>query len=136
LNITAGNNPWSSDFFREEVGGPEDFHVSLDELVTRASSAQRAGIKAVFAHVLKNAAGFVYGPPRQNILPGRNAGKAPLFPDLATVLRESFEVAPLGAECVVVNVGYRKAADTPSSRQNGNLRTQFGRISKRAGLKP
>ena len=69
-----------------------------------------------------------------------HAGKAsreiPLFPELATVLTEAFDAAPEGAEYVVADNGYRQAADTPGGWRNCNMRTQFGRIVRRAGLEP
>jgi len=67
-----------------------------------------------------------------------HAGKAsreiPMFPELATALTEAFDAAPVGAVYVVGNDAYRKAADTPIGWRNCNLRTQFGRILKKAGL--
>ena len=69
-----------------------------------------------------------------------HAGKAsremPLFPELAAMLAEAFDVAPEGAVYVVADNGYRQAADTPSGWRNCNMRTQFGRIIERAGLEP
>lgn len=51
----------------------------------------------------------------------------PLFPELAGLLSEAFEMAAEGAEFVITR--YRDAVTT-------NLRTQFLKIIKRAGLKP
>src|SRR5262249_1927880 len=44
-----------------------------------------------------------------------------------------WEIAPEGA-VYVVDARYRKAAMSPAGWQNCNLRQQFGRIIKRAGL--
>jgi len=65
---------------------------------------------------------------------GKSSREIPLFPELAAVLTEAFDAAPVGAVYVVGNDAYRKAADTPSGWRNCNMRTQFGRIIKRAGL--
>jgi integrase len=67
-----------------------------------------------------------------------HAGKAtrivPLFPELRGLLAEAYEIAPEGAVYVISNERYRQAADTPIGWRNCNLRTQFDRIIKRAGL--
>ena len=69
-----------------------------------------------------------------------HAGKAsreiPLFPELATALLESSEAAPEGAEYIIADKSYRQAADTPGGWRNCNMRTQFERIVRRAGLEP
>jgi len=57
---------------------------------------------------------------------GKGHRTLPLFPDLAEILRERLEQAPHDSEFVIER--YRAA--------NCNLRTQFERIIKRAGLKP
>ena len=49
----------------------------------------------------------------------------PLFKELRPFLEEVFDRAEEGAEFVIAN-----------RRRGGNLRTQLGRIAKRAGLKP
>ena len=67
---------------------------------------------------------------------GKGTREVPLFPELHAVLNEAFEAAADGAVYVVDNDTYRKAADTPSGWRNCNLRTQFERIVKRAGLEP
>jgi len=68
-----------------------------------------------------------------------HAGKAsrtiPLFPELRPILAEAFELAPDGAE-YVVGGEYRKAAMGANGWMNCNLRTQFQRVVKRAGLEP
>ena len=70
----------------------------------------------------------------------RHAGKAsreiPLFPELAAALTEAFEAAPEGAVYVVADNTYREAADTSGGWRNCNMRTQFERIIRRAGLEP
>lgn len=57
---------------------------------------------------------------------GKESRWVPLFPELATVLREAFELAAEGADFVVSR--YRDAGQ--------NLRTQFEKIIQRAGLTP
>lgn len=59
----------------------------------------------------------------------------PLFPELRQPLMESWEAAPEGAE-YVVDESFRKAAVSDSGWLNINLRTQFERIVRRAGLEP
>ena len=75
----------------------------------------------------------VYSPKTEH-----HAGKAhrdvPLFPELRAILEEAWDLAPEGAVYVVGNDAYRKAADTATGWRNCNLRTQFGRILKKAGL--
>lgn len=56
--------------------------------------------------------------------------------ELRAILTEAFEAAEDGAVYVIGNDAYRKASDTPGGWRNCNLRTQFGRILKRAGLEP
>lgn len=58
-----------------------------------------------------------------------------MFPELRSILAEAFELAPEIAE-YVVNSRYRDAANTPGGWRNCNLRTQFERVIKRAGLQP
>jgi integrase len=66
---------------------------------------------------------------------GKAMRTIPMFPELQLVLSEAFEQAEDGAQ-YVVGGGYRKAALTPSGWRNCNLRTQFERLLKRAGLQP
>lgn len=70
----------------------------------------------------------------------RHVGKAsrevPLFPELAAALTEAFDAAPEGAEYVIADDTYRAAADTAGGWRSCNMRTQFGRIIRRAGLEP
>jgi len=56
---------------------------------------------------------------------GHESRIVPLFPELLAYLEEAFELADVGAEYVLRR-----------RRTGGNLRTQFARIIKRAGLKP
>ena len=74
--------------------------------------------------------------PKTEHHPGKASRMVPLFPELRAILTEAFEAADDGAVYVVGNDAYRKAADTPGGWRNCNLRTQFGRILKRAGLEP
>ena len=68
-----------------------------------------------------------------------HAGKAsrlvPMFPELRPYLDEAWEAAEKGQEYVVPSK-YRKAALGPEGWRNCNLRTQFERIIRRAGLEP
>lgn len=76
----------------------------------------------------------VYSPKTEH-----HEGKAhrdvPLFPELRAILEEAWDLAPDGAVYVVGNDVYRKAANTAIGWRSCNLRTQFGRILKKAGLK-
>ncbi len=67
--------------------------------------------------------------------PGKDSRIIPMFAELKPILAEAFDLAPEGAE-YVVDSGYRRAAQTLSGWRNCNMRTQFMRIVKRAGLKP
>jgi integrase len=66
---------------------------------------------------------------------GKSTRMIPLFPELKPILLRAFELAPDGSE-YVVNSKYRRSALTASGWRNCNLRTQFERIVKLAGLKP
>jgi integrase len=66
---------------------------------------------------------------------GKASRAIPLFAELRTILAEAFELAPEGA-VYVVDGNHREAANTASGWRNCNLRTQFERIVKRAGLQP
>ena len=74
--------------------------------------------------------------PKTEHHPGKASREVPLFPELHAVLSEAFEAAADGAVYVVASDTYRKAADTPGGWRNCNLRTQFERIIRRAGLEP
>jgi len=67
--------------------------------------------------------------------PGKGSRIVPLFGLLRPHLQRAFEAAPEGA-VYVVNESYRKKALGPSGWRSVNLRTQFQRIIKRAGLQP
>lgn len=67
---------------------------------------------------------------------GHESRKVPIFPELSGVLNEAWEAAKKGAIHVVASDHYREKANTPSGWRSVNLRTGFGRIIKRAGLKP
>lgn len=64
--------------------------------------------------------------PKTEHFEGRGSRDIPLFPELDKALHDAFEQAEEGAEYVITR--YRKA--------NCNLRQQFTRILKRAGLQP
>ena len=64
---------------------------------------------------------------------GKSSRVIPLFPELKPFPAEAFDLAPEGAE-YVIGGGYRESALTPSGWRNCNLRTQFERLVKRAGL--
>lgn len=70
---------------------------------------------------------------------GTDVGKAsraiPLFAALRPILAKAFELAPAGA-VYVVDGNQCEAENTASGWRNCNLRTQFERIVKRAGLQP
>ena len=78
---------------------------------------------------------IVVPSPKTAHHPGKGNRTIPLFAELNPILSEAFELAPEGAE-YVVGGGYRKSANTPSGWRNCNLRTQFERLIKRAGLQP
>ncbi len=64
---------------------------------------------------------------------GKASRTIPLFAELRPILAEAFDLAPEGA-VYVVDGNHRDAANTASGWRNCNLRTQFERIVKRAGL--
>jgi len=66
---------------------------------------------------------------------GKASRTIPLFAELRSTLAEAFDLAPEGA-VYVVDGNHREAANTASGWRNCNLRTQFERIVKRAGLQP
>ncbi|MBM3981169.1 MAG: hypothetical protein FJ304_12950 [Planctomycetes bacterium] len=68
-------------------------------------------------------------------IPGKAYRVTPIFAALKPHLDEAFELAAGGAEYVVPG-NYREAANQPGGWMNCNLRTQFLKIIKRAGLKP
>ena len=66
---------------------------------------------------------------------GKASRTIPLFPELQSILAKAFDLAPDSAE-YVVDGNHREAANTSSGWRNCNLRTQFERLIKRAGLQP
>ena len=78
---------------------------------------------------------MVVHSPKTEHHPGKESRIVPLFPELADQLRESFELAHTGT-VYVVESRYRERAISTSGWRNTNLRTQFQRIIKRAGLTP
>lgn len=76
---------------------------------------------------------IVVTSPKTEHHPGKETRVIPLFGELRPILTEAFEAASDGAE-FVVGGEYREAANTPGGWRNCNLRTQFLRIIKRAGL--
>jgi integrase len=66
---------------------------------------------------------------------GKASRTIPLFAELRPILSEAFELALDGA-VYVVDGNHRQAANTASGWRNCNLRTQFERIVRRAGLTP
>jgi len=67
-------------------------------------------------------------------LPGKAYRVVPIFAELRSPLEEAFELAEDGAVYVVPG-DYRKAALRPGGWVNSNIRTQFEKIIRRAGLK-
>jgi integrase len=82
-----------------------------------------------------DAARIVVQSPKTEHHPGRATRTIPLFHELRPYLEEAFELAPTGA-VYVVDARYRDSANTPSGWRNCNLRQQFSRIIRRAGLQP
>ena len=78
---------------------------------------------------------IVVQSPKTAHHPGKGNRVIPFFAELKPILTEAFHLALDGTE-YVVDGDYRKAANTPSGWRNCNLRTQFERLLKRAGLKP
>ncbi len=85
--------------------------------------------------VLWDSQKIVVTSPKTEHHAGKENRIIPLFPELLPILLEASELADDGAE-YVVGGNYREAAQGPSGWRNSNLRTQFGRIVKRAGLSP
>jgi integrase len=69
---------------------------------------------------------FTVFSPKQEHLPGRGMRVVPLFPELRPYLEEAFELAETGAVHVITR--YREGCK--------NLRTQFQRIIRKAGVTP
>ena len=66
---------------------------------------------------------------------GKGSRLVPIFPELRPYLDDAWDAAEKGQEHVVPT-RYRDAARGPEGWRNCNLRTQFERIIKRAGLEP
>jgi len=65
---------------------------------------------------------------------GKATRVIPMFPELRPVLQDAYELAPKGTVYVVDADNYRAAAMGPDGWRNCNLRTQFERILRRAGV--
>ena len=78
---------------------------------------------------------IVVQSPKTAHHPGKGSRVIPMFTELKPMLAEAFDLAPEGS-IYVVDSGYRQAAQSKSGWRNCNMRTQFMRIVKRAGLKP
>lgn len=61
--------------------------------------------------------------------------RTPLFPRVKQVLEEAWEHAKEGSDYVFPET-FRKRAMTPRGFRNANLRTQFAKLIRRAGLQP
>lgn len=85
--------------------------------------------------VLWDSERIVVQSPKTEHHPGKGSRVMPLFPELRPILEEAFEMAEEGA-VYVVGGDYRQSANSPSGWRSCNLRTQFERIVKRAGLTP
>lgn len=66
---------------------------------------------------------------------GKGSRMVPLFPELHPSLQEAWDAAEEG-QVYVVPTRYRDAAQGPEGWRNCNMRTQFERIIRRAGLAP
>jgi integrase len=67
---------------------------------------------------------------------GRGVRECPIFPELYEVLVGARAAAPLDTEYVVDAPEYRAAANTGDGWKNANLRTQFLKLLKKAGVTP
>ena len=67
---------------------------------------------------------------------GRGKRCCPLFPEVREILEVAKVQAREGAEYVVDHAEYRRAACSEYGWRNANLRTQFTRILKKAGIEP
>jgi len=74
--------------------------------------------------------------PKVEHHPGRGVRLIPLFEELEPILAEAFEAAPEGAQFVISDERLRRGIHGDGGWRNANLRTQFLRIIKRAGLQP
>jgi len=78
---------------------------------------------------------MVADSPKTEHHPGGEQRVVPIFPELRPILEEAFELAEPGAK-FVVGGNYRAAAMGEKGWMNCNLRTQFERLIRRAGLTP
>jgi integrase len=67
---------------------------------------------------------------------GRGKRCCPIFPEVLEILKVAKEQASEGAEYVIDHPEYRRAACSEYGWRNANLRTQFTRILKKAGVEP
>ena len=72
--------------------------------------------------------------PKTEHHPGKGSRLMTIFPELRPYLDEAYDAAPEGAVYVVER--YRKGSMGPKGWRNFNLRTQFERIIRKAGLEP
>ncbi len=78
---------------------------------------------------------IVVTSPKTEHHPGKATRTIPLFAELRPILEEAFDLAPEGA-VYVVDERMRARAQGPGGWRSCNLRTQFQRIVRRAGLQP
>jgi integrase len=67
---------------------------------------------------------------------GRGVRSCPMFPELRKALEDAWELAPDNAEFIIDKPAYRAAANTGTGWKNANLRTQFNKILRKAGVSP
>ncbi len=67
---------------------------------------------------------------------GRGVRSCPIFSELRPFLEEAWDHASEGAEFVVDKPAYREAANTGDGWKNANLRTQFLKKLRKAGIAP
>ena len=76
--------------------------------------------------------------PKTEHIPGKDYRGMPIFGNLKPYLEEAFELAEPGEVFVVggpQGQRYREASQGPNGWVNANLRTTFGKLVRRAGLK-
>jgi integrase len=74
--------------------------------------------------------------PKVEHYEGRGVRSVPIFPELLPILQAAWDAAPEGAEFVVGKQAYRDAAMREGGWANANLRTQFEKRLKKAGIAP
>lgn len=79
---------------------------------------------------------FVVWSPKTEHFEGKDHRIVPLFPELRVILERAYKLAQEEGNEYVVRGNYRLTAMGPRGWMNTNLRTQFQKIIKRAGLKP